>query len=336
MAHVEHPPGRPIVRTRRALATAVRGRVDGRLSGRTLRVAGWLAVAVVGALFALSIASNDLLVGSLHALGDVDPLLLVASILIEALSLAAYGLMVRRLLGRIGVPVRMRQLLGTTLAGVALSSSIPAGAAASAVYWYRALRGYGANRGQTLHVLLVITLVSMASLAGLVVLGASFAEAGAVPPGARLAILAGVAALGAGLLTRPWARSSHRLGVAGLASLNWLLDCVALYVALRAVHANVPLRALVATYAVAQIVAVIPLLPGGGGTVEASLALGFAAFGHTTGSVVAGVVLYRLISNWGLVPIGWAAIVVHGRSRAAAGPSATPDLRSDGELLQHL
>ena len=36
--------------------------------------------------------------------------------------------------------------------------------------------------------------------------------------------------------------------------------------------------------------------------------LGFAAFGHTSGSIVAGVVLYRLISNWGLVPIGWAAI----------------------------
>jgi uncharacterized protein (TIRG00374 family) len=75
----------------------------------------------------------------------------------------------------------------------------------------------------------------------------------------------------------------------------------------------VPLRALVATYAIAQIVAVIPLLPGGGGTVEASLVLGFAAFGHTSGSVVAGVVLYRLISNWGLVPIGWAAIALQTR-----------------------
>ncbi|MDX6566247.1 MAG: hypothetical protein QOE10_1909, partial [Gaiellales bacterium] len=40
---------------------------------------------------------------------------------------------------------------------------------------------------------------------------------------------------------------------------------------------------------------------------------GFAAFGHTSGSVVAGVVLYRLISNWGLVPIGWAAIAAHHR-----------------------
>ncbi len=121
----------------------------------------------------------------------------------------------------------------------------------------------------------------------------------------------------AALATRPWARSSYHLGVAGLASINWLLDCLALYVSLRAVGADVPLRALIATYAIAQIVAVIPLLPGGGGTVEASLVLGFAAFGHTSGSVVAGVVLYRLISNWGLVPIGWAAIALQTRKRTS-------------------
>ena len=130
---------------------------------------------------------------------------------------------------------------------------------------------------------------------------AGLAEVDAVPGTARAAILVGALVLVAALATRPWARSSYHLGVAGLASINWLLDCLALYVSLRAVDADVPLRALIATYAIAQIVAVIPLLPGGGGTVEASLVLGFAAFGHTSGSVVAGVVLYRLISNWGLV-----------------------------------
>jgi hypothetical protein len=217
------------------------------------------------------------------------------------------------LLARVGVSTTVRPLLGTTLAGVALSSSIPAGAAASAIYWYRALRAYGADRRQATHVLIVITLVSIASLAALVAAGAGIAEAGAVSASARLTILAGVAVLATALLTRRSVRSAYHLGVAALASANWLLDCLALYAALRAVGADVPFRALVATYAVAQIVAVIPLLPGGGGTVEASLALGFAAFGHTSGSVVAGVVLYRLISNWGLVPIGWAAIAAHQR-----------------------
>ena len=207
------------------------------------------------------------------------------------------------------------------------------------MYWYRALRGYGANRGQATHVLIVITLVSIASLAGLVALGTGLAEVDAVPGAVRAASLVGVVVLVAGLATRPWARSSDHLGLAGLASINWLLDCLALYLSLRAVGVDVPLRALIATYAIAQIVAVIPLLPGGGGTVEASLVLGFAAFGHASGSVVAGVVLYRLISNWGLVPIGWAAIVLQGRRRStrldrSAGPARS--LCGDGEPLQSL
>src|SRR5262249_54066869 len=55
----------------------------------------------------------------------------------------------------------------------------------------------------------------------------------------------------------------------------------------------------------------LPLLPGGGGTVEVSLMLGFAAFGQSSGKVVAGVLLFRLISCWGLVPIGWLAVALH-------------------------
>jgi uncharacterized membrane protein YbhN (UPF0104 family) len=327
MARVEHAPGRLRYRTGRARAAVGRG-LDERISARTLRLVSSLVALVAGALFVSSVASNGLLTGSLDSLWQVDLRLLVASIVLEALSLAAYGLMVQRLLGRVGVTTRVRPLLGTTLAGVALSSSIPAGAAASAVYWYRALRAYGANRRQATHVLIVITLVSIASLATLVAAGAGIAEAGAVSAPVRLTILAGVAALATALLARRSGSSVYRLGIAALASANWLLDCLALYASLRAVGADVPFRALVATYAVAQIVAVIPLLPGGGGTVEASLALGFAAFGHTSGSVVAGVVLYRLVSNWGLVPIGWAAIVLRQRSHPEAAVDA-PEPRHD-------
>jgi len=105
-------------------------------------------------------------------------------------------------------------------------------------------------------------------------------------------------------------------GIAAIALLaysNWLFDCASLYAALAAVHASVPLQGIVLTYAIAQLVASLPLLPGGGGTVEVSLALGFAAFGHTAGSVVAGVLLFRLISCWGLVPVGWLAIALDDR-----------------------
>jgi hypothetical protein len=58
-------------------------------------------------------------------------------------------------------------------------------------------------------------------------------------------------------------------------------------------------------YALAQLVAQIAFLPGGGGTVELSLAAGFAAFGHHSGAVLTGALLYRVLGCWGLVPIGW-------------------------------
>jgi uncharacterized protein (TIRG00374 family) len=82
------------------------------------------------------------------------------------------------------------------------------------------------------------------------------------------------------------------------------------------------MQSIVLTYAIAQLVASVPLLPGGGGAVEISLALGFAAFGHTSGHVVAGVILFRLISCWGLVPVGRLAVALDGKrlpTRKAVG-----------------
>jgi uncharacterized protein (TIRG00374 family) len=75
----------------------------------------------------------------------------------------------------------------------------------------------------------------------------------------------------------------------------------------------VPLQGVLVVYALAQMVNQLPLLPGGGGSVELSLSLGFAAVGHTSGEVFAGVLLFRLISCWGLVPIGWLAVAIDNR-----------------------
>ncbi|MDX6525736.1 MAG: hypothetical protein QOI43_1247, partial [Gaiellales bacterium] len=86
MARVEHAPGRPRYRTGRARAAAAGRRLNARVSARTLRLAGALAAVIAVALFVASVASNELLTGSLHSLWHVDPALLVVSIVIEALS----------------------------------------------------------------------------------------------------------------------------------------------------------------------------------------------------------------------------------------------------------
>jgi uncharacterized protein (TIRG00374 family) len=109
--------------------------------------------------------------------------------------------------------------------------------------------------------------------------------------------------------------------VMAFAYANWLFDCAALYASLMAVHATVPARSVILVYILAQLVAQVPVLPGGGGTVELSLATGFAAFGGDHGTVFAGVLLYRVLACWGLIPIGWLA-VVFDRPRATAAHTA--------------
>jgi uncharacterized membrane protein YbhN (UPF0104 family) len=179
-------------------------------------------------------------------------------------------------------------------------------------------------------------IAGIATLGGLLVAGVAIAGEHGPLAGVRVPILAATAVTllatllagshlrgGLARLTRRFAPPIPIAGaaplprtvieVAALSVANWLLDLATLYLSLRAVGADVPLTGLLLVYALSQVVQSLPLLPGGGGTVEASLSLGFAAFGHTTGSVIAGVLLYRLISTWGLVPLGWTAIALDSR-----------------------
>ena len=260
---------------------------------------------------------------------------LTVAVVAEAASLAAYALIVRNLLGFGDVAARMRSLLRATLGGIAMSASLPGGQAASAAYWYKQLRREGADGGLAALAMIGSMLAGVLSLAGVLVIGVAAAGHHGPLAAARLPILG----VGVALLILHWvlrrrvasasawfrrrftpqranrlsARRRDIAAIGALAYANWLFDCASLYAALAAVHASVPLQSIVLTYAIAQLVAGLPLLPGGGGTVEVSLALGFAAFGHTSGSVVAGILLFRLISCWGLVPVGWLAIALEGR-----------------------
>jgi hypothetical protein len=88
---------------------------------------------------------------------------------------------------------------------------------------------------------------------------------------------------------------------------NWVFDVACLIVAFVAVGAPVPWRALLLTYAAAQLAANLPITPGGLGVVEGSLIIGLVAYGGGEERTVAAVLLYRLLSFWALLPIGWVA-----------------------------
>jgi uncharacterized protein (TIRG00374 family) len=91
------------------------------------------------------------------------------------------------------------------------------------------------------------------------------------------------------------------------AMLNWLTDLFCLVLAFEAVGAHVPWRGLLVAYGAAQVASNLPFTPGGLGVVEGSLTIALVAYGGSTAGSVAAVLLYRILSFWLLLPIGWVA-----------------------------
>ena len=119
------------------------------------------------------------------------------------------------------------------------------------------------------------------------------------------------------LVDRGWARLTavapgrHVWALAfGFAAANWLWDCLALALCFLAVGSGVPWQALLLAYGAAQLAINIPITPGGLGVVEGSLTIALVAYGGQKEATVATVVLYRLISFWGLLAVGWVAWAV--------------------------
>ncbi len=98
-----------------------------------------------------------------------------------------------------------------------------------------------------------------------------------------------------------WAASS------AFAVANGVFDCACLVLSMLALGIAVPWRGLLVAYCLAQISAALPITPGGLGLVEGSMSLALIAYGVHTDDAVAAVLLYRIISFWALVPIGWGA-----------------------------
>jgi uncharacterized protein (TIRG00374 family) len=84
------------------------------------------------------------------------------------------------------------------------------------------------------------------------------------------------------------------LKVAGWAAANWLLDAVALWVFLRAFGATTDIDALLVAFSLVNVLAVIPITPGGLGIIEVALPSALVGFGLTRATAVLGVATWRL------------------------------------------
>ena len=86
---------------------------------------------------------------------------------------------------------------------------------------------------------------------------------------------------------------------------NWLLDCACFAMMFLAVGSSVPWKGLLLAYGAGQLAATLPITPGGLGAVEGSITIALVAFGGSQVTTVDAVLMYRFISFWLVLVVGW-------------------------------
>jgi uncharacterized protein (TIRG00374 family) len=90
----------------------------------------------------------------------------------------------------------------------------------------------------------------------------------------------------------------------GWATANWLLDAAALWVFVAAYGHRVSPEGLLVAFGLANVLAAIPITPGGLGVVETVLTSTLVGFGTPRATAILGVLTYRLANFWLPIPLG--------------------------------
>ncbi len=307
----------------------------------------------VGRLLILALIVEYLVVPQLagprkvaHLVTQVNPLLLLAGVGLEAGALLCYAQLTRTVL-----PAQRSLSLGTVIriqmATLSISHCAPGGSATGAALGFRlmtqagvgssdvgfALATQGIGSAVVLNVLLWVALIISipiwgfsavyltAALVGVVVLAGSACfiflfSRSEERVGAALERVARPIPFVDGMALRTsFARVANRVhqfqherGLlirAGLwAGANWLLDAASLAVFVGAFGHWVNPDGVLVAFGLANVLAVLPITPGGLGVVEATLTSVLVGFGTPRGAATLGVVAYRLINFWLPIPLG--------------------------------
>ena len=105
------------------------------------------------------------------------------------------------------------------------------------------------------------------------------------------------------------------------ATVNWLLDAAVLWLFLGAFGHWPSIPGLLVAYGLANVLAAIPLSPGGLGVIETTLIVTLVGFGAPRATASLGVSAYRLVQFWAPIPAGvvsWASLRGGGWREAVA------------------
>ena len=115
------------------------------------------------------------------------------------------------------------------------------------------------------------------------------------------------------------------------AAANWIFDAASLWVFLAAFGQEVQIDSLLVAFGLANVLAVIPITPGGLGVVEAVLTSTLVGFGVPSGPATVGVVTYRLAQFWLPIPLGAVAYL-----SLKIWPGGNQDGTQSGNRRHHL
>jgi hypothetical protein len=288
----------------------------------------------------------------------------------ECGSIVALSWLQQKLLRVGDLPVRVRDLLPITASSNAVAQSLPAGLLFAEGYAFRQYQRLGAGKALGVWAELSAGALASAGLAAVAVAGAAVVGPGLrwqlLPPLCFVLLGALVAAAlfrrapllsalirrvmrfserhlpsnlyrhlrSAEEATRDMATFRPSVGVwltcLCAAIINWGMDAVVLVMGLLTVGGPVPWRGVLLCYAAAQLLVELPITPGGLGLVEGGLVEVLTRFGMPVTRATAGTLMYRAVSYWLLLLIGWAAalwLTMHNRrlDRAErAGPDPAP------------
>jgi uncharacterized membrane protein YbhN (UPF0104 family) len=248
----------------------------------------------------------------------------------ELVSMRLFARLLRRLLGLGGIRLTLPRALAVTYARNAMSNSLPAGPVLSIAFTIREFGRLGAGKPLAAATLVLSALYSTGTfvMLGLVALLGNAATS--LPTAIVLA--AAVAAVALLVRLRPrgiarWLSRRHpgaamkiqatrqaitmagrdRLALLALALANWLLDLACLAAVCAAAGVGLGPHKVLLAYVAAKAAATVAVIPGGLGVTEVGMAATFVAAGVTGGTAAAVVVLYRLISYWAVLVMGWLA-----------------------------